>query len=546
MTKLILLIGIILSLQALALRPIEGIILGDVKEDKQFDPLEDVFDARFSKIDKTQQNIFHRELVLEYLGFYREGENLKTSCGALTDKIVYPTLNKKDTAIRSFMATLQYIGLDIASRAIGKYAQTLEWSKQEYLNLTENLVNNYCSKNISIYSLKLIKKNLLSKYFDLNQFDLPSHSENPYYPQALKEKLNKLTTREREMALTVKAFRSLCSWNGLTDDYRLMQSYLQNPFISAYIIRHLTGREIRWDETDQSLKKFDSPGTVQVLCQNMICRKEDKKTFIKKFPRMVGSSSLESDLKRLYCFHFKKLDLNFNERSEIVTSWIESTTFDDVKLEGLQMISLLTGFQDLLIAEDTYNQLEQDALEGVNQKWNLWAIESSNKFSKDLLYEEQVEVDVLKKPLFDDKVSRGEFEIILEVTQGEIDKSLKLFDKLKVSFDVILPRNLLNWARQKWNKVGNGQDPFARENFLELFVGYLEDQVDLQREQFLVPPWKKGLTYLIAEELLNQISNYNGNKLKNLDNEMEIIPVKFYYGLFALKYFRYQFYRKYR
>lgn len=545
MKKLIFFI-LFLSTHVLALKPIEGIILGDVKEDKQFDPLERVFDKRFSSIDKSERNIYHRELVLEYLGFYREGENLKNSCGSLTDKIVYQSLNKQDTAIRSVMATYQFIILDLLSRAIGRYAQVLQFEKEEYINLTDNLVYNFCSKNISVYSLKLIKKNLLLKFFENNNFDLPSHTDNPYYPNSLKEKLNRLSTREKEMALSVKAFRSLCSWNGMVDDYRLMQELLKNPFVMAYIIRNLTGKRVAWDETSQALKKIKSDSAVQVLCENMICRQTSKLNFDKKFPRMVGSSSIESDLQRLYCFYFDKLSLNLNERSEVVKSWIGTTSFDDYKLESLQVVSLITGFQDLLLSEDTYSDLEKDALESVNQKWGLWAIQSTNEFSKDLLYEEQVQVQIQKKEAFDDKVSRGEFEIVLDVTQGEIDRTIKNFDKLKISYDIIISKNLLNWARKKWIAINATRDLFKREAFLEQFVGYIEDQVDLQRDQFLIPPWKKGLTFLLAEELLNQLMNYPGKKFDRISNEMEIIPVKFYYGLFSLKYFRYQFFRQYR
>jgi hypothetical protein len=40
----------------------------------------------------------------------------------------------------------------------------LKWRGRDYEALVNNLVNNYCSKNITVYSVKRIRENLIDKF----------------------------------------------------------------------------------------------------------------------------------------------------------------------------------------------------------------------------------------------------------------------------------------------------------------------------------------------------------------------------------------------
>jgi hypothetical protein len=72
----------------------------------------------------NQNNVNYSQLKLyDYLGMFMEGEALKNTCEKQIDNIRYISPWQKDQAVRSSVATFQYITLDVLTRAIAKYAQ---------------------------------------------------------------------------------------------------------------------------------------------------------------------------------------------------------------------------------------------------------------------------------------------------------------------------------------------------------------------------------------------------------------------------------------
>jgi hypothetical protein len=65
--------------------------------------------------------------------------------------------------MKTVIATLQYIALDLTSRAIPQYAKYFEFNREEYVNMVDGLVGNYCSSNISVISKKELRNNLIKK-----------------------------------------------------------------------------------------------------------------------------------------------------------------------------------------------------------------------------------------------------------------------------------------------------------------------------------------------------------------------------------------------
>lgn len=534
------------SFESWALKPLEGIILGDVKSDDQYDPLQSIYDLRFIKGDNSQDNLVYREQLKYYVGFHDEGENLKNECDSITNSIVYSSLSREQEAIQSLLGTLQYIGLDITTRAIGKYAQELKVDKNQYLNLVNNLIGNYCSKNLSIISLQLLKKNLLEKFFSKNDFTLPSIEDNVYFPENIRLKLQTMANRKREFALTVQMFRSFCSWGGDSDYPRLLIHYLKNPYVMSFLARNWEKTRLAWNDQDKTIREVTSPNTIQVACQNMLCRMMPYNQFLKTLPRMVGSTSLKSDVRRLYCSRFRQKDVVYEEDDTIINEWIDNQSFDDINFEQLQFISLITGVPDLLINATKFKDVFVDLKSSIEEKWTDWAFNSTNLFSKDLLYEEEVKVDIKSKSLSDPKIARGEFEIAFEVSQGEIDKQVGGFNKLDVTFNLYFSKDFVRWARSQWNTVLNDRDESVKDEFIKLIQTYLSKQLDLQKDLFIVAPFDSTIYQKIAIELLSQFRIYNARELDSFTQKIYTIPVKFYYGEFALKYFRYKFKRLYR
>jgi hypothetical protein len=159
-----LLVGIMVSFNLYALQPVESLVLGDFSADyneNKTDPLEYVFGRDFSNSGQSIDQ-FKKDLAL-YRGFYEEGKNLNNTCKEKRT-IRYSNEWDKIQVKRMIMADMQYIGLDLAVRAIPLYAKYFEFNETEFNNLVENIVGNYCSTNISVISKKEIKNNLLLKF----------------------------------------------------------------------------------------------------------------------------------------------------------------------------------------------------------------------------------------------------------------------------------------------------------------------------------------------------------------------------------------------
>src|SRR5690606_18997148 len=152
MSKLILFVGyFLLSFSAWALVPVEGIIMGEARPEIQTDPLMTVFSDIYDK-SKFGEN----KKVKFYQSTYQSGANLTESCGYL-EAPLYATSWQETQAKKSVAATLQYVGLDTAIKGIGAYAKEMDIGPEEFYRLSKNLVKNYCSKNITIFSLRNIE-----------------------------------------------------------------------------------------------------------------------------------------------------------------------------------------------------------------------------------------------------------------------------------------------------------------------------------------------------------------------------------------------------
>jgi len=131
---------------------------------------------------------------------------------------------------------------------------------------------------------------------------------------------------------------------------------------------------------------------------------------------------------------------------------------------------------------------------------------------------------------------------ILRVLRDQVDE----FNKLDVTFNLYFSKDFVRWARSQWNTVLNGRDESVKAEFIKLVMTYLSKQLNLQKDLFVVAPFDENIYKKIATELLNQFRIYNAYELDSFSQKTYTVPVKFYYGEFALKYLRYKFKRLYR
>ncbi len=151
--KLVIYFLLILSTSAYGLVPLEGILYGNVRDIPQYDPFSGMFSFNYT-LETPKET--HREKFNYLQALTMQGMELKNKCEK-TGRVRYTNQWKKLQAVKSVTATLQYIGIDVTTRAIASYARKSELKQTEYMNLVTNIITNYCSDNISVYSKKLIK-----------------------------------------------------------------------------------------------------------------------------------------------------------------------------------------------------------------------------------------------------------------------------------------------------------------------------------------------------------------------------------------------------
>jgi len=519
----------LISLTASALVPVEGIILGEAQEEYQSDPLKYIFRDTYDTSKKSE----NKKLKF-YLSFYNDGLDLLNSCSYLeAPKYSVPWDEKQ--ARRSMAATLQYIGLDTTIKAVGAYSHKLGLNDEDFLNLKKNLVKNYCSKNLTVFSLKTIEKSLDYYFKNPPTFLIPSISASPFATKKLINSSEKLSARSREFDFVLKSFRSFCSWGGEVDDYRLLTPYLRNNFIMAEVIKNMSGLKRVMNEKTLEVSSIKSDLTVQVACVDLICRKETSDLFNKKFPLTLGSTGLEQDLRKNYCHHFKFQDPP-QKTIPNVKEWISRSEIEEPIFETSQFISLMTGIPDFFNGIDSYGEMITLLKSSIDQRWDDWALRALGQFSHDFMFEESMKIKM--RPRGSDKVKN--FELVFDLSSGEMDRIIKDNDKLSVTFEIELSKNYLRHLRTKWITLQNQADFEEQKKFKKQVSNYLGIILKEKEKLFSQKLWSEEFFNIVAEELISQSSLYEGDLFHSYQDEILKIPVKFSYGLFAIGFLKYR------
>ncbi len=502
--------------------------------------------SKKSSVNATQYQKFLKQMK-EYRGFYQEGENLKNYCAQSKIELNYVSKWQEEQNVRSVLATFQFHMLELMENTIVELARKLEFSDTEFANLSENITNNYCSPNITVKSIKLIKKEFKKKYEQKDQvlIELPNNDENPFFVFANRSDVNRQKERENQLMMSLKIFRAACSWDGNTDNMRLLVPFVKSPYLFAYIVRQLANLKIEWDEQSNEMALIKDKFTPRVSCDGYICRKSSREDFNRNFFMAVGSASLESDLKLLYCKHFKEVD--YKDIKELdapseMKSWIKNQTFDEDYLAVNQMIAALTRVNNLFFKYDKFTDLSSDVDSSIDFYMNFWSKTVVTNFSNELFLEEPLSVVKVPRDYYF-KNDKAEFKIYFDVNRGEFDENLLSFDKVTVKMDITLRKDILSWIRKEWFALANSQKYQEDEKKLrDTLAHHIKDQVTKIEKKLVTKPWQGDISTLIAKELMEQITLYKGPFFRNSrENEVVTIPLFFCYGPFALQYLNYEF-----
>lgn len=518
-----------------AIIPLEYLVLGDfpdgiVKYDDN-NPL-DYHYINSEKLEDGQSDLKSQKKIAIYRGYYEEGRNLDNFCKT-RPTIRFSTDWEREQVKLSMLATLQYIGLVVTTKAIGKYSQKLNYTEEEYSNLVENLVGNFCSNNTSVISLKKLKYDMKKAYLS-NNYELPTIQNSPLFSEKMNSSSMEEEARENEFKATIKLFQSFCSWGTSSTNLRLLVPLVRNPIVQSFVIRQMTNNVLAWEKINNNVVKKEDKNTLKVACDGLICRKVVTNDFEKRLSKGIGQDSLEADLRVLYCQDLRDVDFSYQNQEQKIKGMISEMTLDQQALLNGQFISLLTGVPEFLFWNGTFKDLQKMAKYSIENRWQRWAKKKLEKYDSDLMYEETLSLEVVNRRHYFNKFQR-DFKVHVDINVGEFDRSMQIVGKISTRFNLNISRKFLTWVRKKWINR-NPQNVEEEKKIFERFVKIIEDQVEKSKNKFDLPPWKEGLERLIAKELLEQVSQYSGEFYQTEDQTFELIPIYLNYGPFALKY----------
>ena len=440
---------------------------------------------------------------------------------------------------RSAMATLQYIALDLSSRAIAQYAKYFEFSKEEYSNLVDGLVGNYCSTNLSVISKKELKNNLQIKFDKENSFVLPSIKSNPLFPKTLEKVIPERMARENEFKYTVKIFQNACSWGGDPQNAGLMIPFLKDTNLVAFVFRQMAGLSIDWDEPKNSTTLIADKKTQPVFCTGVICRKTTHEKFDRQAYHALGGSNVYEDLRHLYCEDMKWLYFSPKENDPRITKIMNSLTLEEEIFINSQFMSLITGVPDFLLNVEKFNKGDDIFRAVVDQMMQDWAQKSVNNFSQELFFEEPLTLELIDRKFYFNETT-PELKLIFDVNLGEFDRINQSVGKVKLEFELkVLKSFLRSYLQSKYDLDLRSSE--ARERLITQFKRQITNDVQKAREKLILPPWKGDLERIIVNEIDEQLLLKDRNQLQLSGKGFKKIMIEINYAPFALKYINYQF-----
>jgi hypothetical protein len=518
--------------QVFSMVPIEDLVMTGASEEQRYDPLDSIFQNRNQKSLSDKVEIGPLKLYYHQL---LEGEKLQNSCEFVKPAHYFNDWEEKQ-AKRSIVSTLQWIGLQFSVKAIGKFASDLNLNESDYNQLIKNMMNNYCSQNLTSISLKKVEKLLLENYATPEKYLFHHLEQIPYATEKFRNIISQENFKSTQLDYAVKSFRSFCSWGGDTEDYRLLSPYLKNPIIMNFVFQHLQGLESQFDQNKGVIQNIHSSKSHQVLCDELICRKVTKSLFDQKFKLSVGSSGLETDLQKLYCHHFQ-----FQDYSAKTLPWAQNIVkkfeVEESLFEALFFISLMTRWPDPLFGLEKYVDIPFLIKSSMDEQWQFWAKKALSLSHRELFYEESPKLRV-ERMVKDLSIGVSKFELRASFTLGEFDRVIDGRDKFRAQMNLKVPLNYFIQLVKRWQILREKIDLNGQKLLMKDFASYLMIQLKEKEKYFQSKIWTDEFSKILADELLLQALNMKGSLLKNYSNTILTIPLEIEYGLFALSYLK--------
>ena len=469
-----------------------------------------------------------------YLALLESGQYLDQSCSAI-GKVDYGNQQTEEMALRSMLATLQYVGLSHVIQALRQYAVKLEWTSEQRMHLAKNLVST-CSPNMTLFSRKVLM-DLLTQDAIVGD-EIPLFSKFSAFPLLWREQGDGPAMLRREAELSARLFRNLCSWGGELNDLRLMPTLTHSSVVVSYLISQMLGQEYSYDLQSKELVARTNPDAIQVFCPDHLCRKISHREFEKVFPRSLGQVGLERDLHALYCQHLKDAVISRHSSNLDLDQWLVKSSIDEERIMSALMVSHFTGVPDLLVRTGDMGQTMDWLSKGVLESFDKWALQAISGFALQPEFEESMTLDVVVEQVQKDPKIPLQMDLILN--WGEMDKVVSKEGKLTMVTSLTIPARLGQWIANRHLERPPFQN-FSQQEVRNRLLDYVKEQIKSWDEKFLTKPWQGDLDAKIAEVLEKELVrlpwlDWDFENQKNLE-----IPVVFRFGPQSLKFLRYDF-----
>ncbi|MBP5297495.1 MAG: hypothetical protein J6Y94_09230, partial [Bacteriovoracaceae bacterium] len=469
-----------------------------------------------------QEKFEHGQRGQRYRAFLMEGQKLYDYC-ANSPPITYARPWEYEQAVRSVVATLQYIGLDVTTSALVAYAQYFAFNEDEFNNLATYLVEGSCSPNLTVVGKKQLQQTLQRKFSLGAAMPLPR-----LVPQSVER-----VARSYEFEATQNLFRAFCSWGLDIYDLRLLGPVVANSAVMAYIFRNMEGKKLTWDQGVGRAYLSKNPKAVQVGCEQLICRRQDARRFKSNFPRAIGTTSLDDDVKRLYCANFIHQKWPAQHKIAAVAEVLAQGPAAGY-LMSTQFLSLLTEEGDRTVQQGPQVNAGDVIFQGLAQLWQGWAEHELKKQAVSLRYEENFVIEGRPREAYFNP-EEAKFRVEFSFNYGEFDRATEHVGKLGVEQKFPLPLAYLEWAGRVWRNT-DPEDKAAREKIQKNMAEQIRldwKSVDKEYAFFQLTP---ELIDYLAEELIIQAALYRGKPLAKVwKKKFYPVVVKFYVAPFALK-----------
>ena len=430
----------------------------------------------------------------------KDGVDLKRYCRhyKLENEKKYSKWFEKEQVRKIISSNLQYFLMKQTIEDIAEISMKIGMSKTDYSRLGEALVDQSCSPNLTMIRPKQIK----------HMFEKIYSQAKPYIHEIDADRLG----------VSVNRFKQICSWNGKTDNYRMLSWYLSDHFTYAWLIKK-----------NQESKK-------SVYCRDELCEIIDKNKFEDKHPLAAGSQDWQEDWTSTYCTHFKFITHDQRGQPEIINKWIDRF-FANRTLYLTDLISHLSG-ESLKTGENaliSWDALFTDYAELITLDWKNRSEKILQKRTGYIEHEEPLILFSVKDEKESERIIGNRLDIDVMVTAGEMDKSLGDENKITTEFSLKFPEQFFDWIKRSFDST-SPKDKILYSNLKKKLLMYFVKTLEEKKELFRKAPWEEQLPQLLTDVasrklLLGKLANPSAAVSKKWSE----VRVKLHYGVFALK-----------